>query len=138
MWYSILLKSSTSLQYLSFIQQSTLFFFFFHTIEFFSIYLSYVEALFLLLFSSFFYFYFYLLQELTLASQRNLSSQKKWQAFMTKEKKQEFGLGLHVRCCSQLSSLTIHEKHLMQTLTFIHALNFLNIMQLPDMGMQAI
>ena len=51
-----------------------------------------------------------LLVNISLASQRNLSSQKKWQAFKVKEKKHEFGL--HVRCCSYPSSLTIHEEHL--------------------------
>ena len=36
-----------------------------------------------------------------------------------KEKKHEFSL--HVRYCSWLSSLTIHEEHLMQAHTFFHA-----------------
>ena len=39
--------------------------------------------------------------------------------FRPKEKKHEFGL--HVRCCSWPSSLTIHEEHLMQALAFLHA-----------------
>ena len=55
---------------------------------------------------------------------------------MAKEKKHEFGL--HVRCCSWPSSLTIHEEHLMQALAFLYAWNFLNIIHFPDMGMQAI
>ena len=57
--------------------------------------------------------------EFGLASQRNLSSQRKWQTFMAKEKKHEFGL--HVRCCSWPSSLTIHEGYLIQVLEFLHA-----------------
>ena len=36
------------------------------------------------------------------------------------------------------SSLTIHEEHLMRALIFLPAWNFLYIMHLPDMGMQAI
>ena len=35
-------------------------------------------------------------------------------------------------------SLTIHEEHLMQALAFLHTWNFLNIMHLLDIGMQAI
>ena len=43
----------------------------------------------------------------------------KCHSFRPKEKKHEFGL--HVRCCSWPSSLTIHEEHLMQALLFLHA-----------------
>ena len=66
-----------------------------------------------------FFIFFFLSPIGTHSSQRNLSSQRKWQAFMAKEKKNEFGL--HVKCCSWPSSLTIHEKHLMQALAFLHA-----------------
>ena len=132
MWYSILLKSSGAVQYSSFIPSSILFFFSFFFFSFF--YFSYSRVLFYLFvscrgtlsFFSFFFFLFfifllifYLPQELTFASQRNLSGKRKWQAFMAKEKKHKFGL--HVRCCSQPSSLTIHEEHLMQALAFLHA-----------------